>query len=249
MVAVPNHASGTSMVTAIDGRPSRVAWLVLAIDGPALDLEALCPGVVVRVVADPRRFRDILIAERPRLAIVSQPPAGRDDLALVSDERRRRTQFRALHIAPAAAVMDRLGALALGFDDALTAETSGAELAGRIAWLEERATTAMGSGTTLPVGDGLELDLAARELRRGASTIHLRPKEFGLLALLASRPGRVFTRRELLERVWGPNHPVGSRTVDVHVRWLRSKIEPEPDEPIYLVTARGAGYRLDADAR
>ncbi len=84
----------------------------------------------------------------------------------------------------------------------------------------------------------------AHELRRDGQVIHLRPKEFGLLALLAAHPGRAYTRRELLHLVWGPAHVGGPRTVDVHVRWLRSKIEPGP-EPAYLVTVRGVGYRLD----
>ncbi len=66
-----------------------------------------------------------------------------------------------------------------------------------------------------------------------------------MLALLATHPGRVYTRRELMERVWGTGRWDGSRTVDVHVRWLRSKIEPDPEHPIHLVTVRGVGYRLD----
>jgi DNA-binding response OmpR family regulator len=76
--------------------------------------------------------------------------------------------------------------------------------------------------------------------------IHLRPREYALLALLASHPGRAYSRRELLDRAWGRNHPGGEGTVDVHVRWLRSKIEPKPDQPVHLVTVRGTGYRLDS---
>jgi DNA-binding response OmpR family regulator len=79
--------------------------------------------------------------------------------------------------------------------------------------------------------------------------VHLRPKEYGLLALLAAHPGRAYSRRDLLDRVWGPHHRGGMRTVDVHVRWLRSKIEPVPDQPVLLVTVRGIGYRLDPAAR
>jgi two-component system response regulator RegX3 len=59
----------------------------------------------------------------------------------------------------------------------------------------------------------------------------------------------VYTRRQLLDRVWGPGHVGDPRTVDVHVRWLRSKIEPQPDAPLHLVTVRGVGYRLDPDPR
>jgi DNA-binding response OmpR family regulator len=99
------------------------------------------------------------------------------------------------------------------------------------------------------VADGLELDLVGHELRRGSEVVHLRPKEYGLLALLAAHPGRAYSRRELLDRVWGPDHTGGMRTVDVHVRWLRSKIEPVSDRPVHLVTVRGIGYRLDPPGR
>ena len=229
--------------------PDRAAWLVLADGGPVTELPALVKPTAVRVTKDRRRFRDILLAERPRIVVVSQPPGHDEEVELVAAERRRRSRLRALHIAPPDAVTDRMAALARGFDDALTTATSGNELAARLAWLEARARERPAPGAVLPVAEGLELDLAAHELRRGSQTVHLRPKEFGLLALLAAHPGRAYSRRELLERVWGHGHDSGPRTVDVHVRWLRSKIEPDPDRPIHLVTVRGVGYRLDPPDR
>ena len=143
----------------------------------------------------------------------------------------------------------RLAALVLGIDDALTTDMSPSELAGRLALLEERARARAQSGSLLPISDDVDLDLAARELRCRTGPIHLRPKEFGPLALLVSHPGRVFTRRELLGQVWGDGDRARSRTVDVHVRWLRSKIEPDPGRPVHLVPARGAGYRFDPPQR
>jgi DNA-binding response OmpR family regulator len=67
--------------------------------------------------------------------------------------------------------------------------------------------------------------------------------------MLAAHPGRAYTRRQLLDRVWGQHHDGDPRTVDVHVRWLRSKIEPRPDTPVHLATVRGVGYRLDPGLR
>ena len=233
--SVSGHGSGRE----------RAAWLVLAVDGPAVELPTLVPGTVVRVTADPRRFRDILLAERPRIAVVSEPPAGEDVLDAVAGERRRRARLRVVHLSPPDAATARLAALARGFDDVLTTETGSSELAGRLEWLESRVQQRPGAGSPLPVADDLELDLLAHELRRGQATVHLRPKEFGLLALLAGHPGRAYTRRELLQRVWGRDHGSGSRTVDVHIRWLRSKVEPDPEHPVHLVTVRGVGYRLD----
>ena len=124
-----------------------------------------------------------------------------------------------------------------------------AELAGRLAWLDGRARRRSPTGAIHVIGDGLELDVAAHELRREDRVIHLRPKEFGMLALLAAHPGRAYSRQELLDRVWGPDHQGSVRTIDVHVRWLRSKIEPFPDRPVHLVTVRGLGYRLDPPQR
>jgi DNA-binding response OmpR family regulator len=109
----------------------------------------------------------------------------------------------------------------------------------------ESVAAAAAHRTSLPVADGFELDLDARVLRYGPEPIHLRPIEFRLLATLAGAPGRAFTRRQLLETAWPSRHPVDLRTIDVHVHWLRSKIERDPSRPAYLVTVRGYGYRLD----
>ena len=100
---------------------------------------------------------------------------------------------------------------------------------------------------TLPVATDLdvELDLIARELRRAGRPVHVRPKEFLLLAILAANPGRAFSRRQLLDLAWEPERGIDTRTVDVHVHWLRAKIEAVPRRPIHLVTIRGYGYRLD----
>ncbi len=226
-----------------DARSTR--WLVLADDGPATLLPGAVAGVVVRVVADPRRFRDLLVRERPRVVICARPPASLHDLAVVEAERRRRPSLVSVLVSPPDAVDSRLEALAHGFDDALSSTVPVDELAGRLAWLEARSRSRAGPSRLLRFGEGYELDTAAHELRRQGEVIHLRPKEFGVLAVLAGRPGRVHTRAELLDRVWGSSHEGGGRTVDVHIRWLRAKLEADPGRPVMLVTVRGVGYRLD----
>ncbi|HEX5826610.1 MAG TPA: response regulator transcription factor [Candidatus Limnocylindrales bacterium] len=229
--------------------PVRAAWLVLAADGPAASLPALAAGTTVRVVSDPARFRAMLLAERPLIVVCAEPPADRAVLDLVVSERRRRARMRAVHLSAPEAVEPRLAALAAGFDDAVTTTMAATELVARVAWLAARARPQREDDGVLEISDRLELDLPAHELRRDGRVVHLRPKEFGLLALLAAHPGRAFSRQELLDRVWGPDHGGGARTVDVHVRWLRSKIEPEPVRPVHLVTVRGLGYRLDGPRR
>jgi DNA-binding response OmpR family regulator len=91
----------------------------------------------------------------------------------------------------------------------------------------------------------MELDLGRQALWRDGTWVHLRPKEARLLELFARSPGRVHSRAQILERVWGPAHAGDPRTVDVHVRWLRAKIERDPHAPTRLLTVRGVGYRLE----
>lgn len=227
-----------------DATPSqRRSWLVFADGGPAADL----PGSVVADVTlahGGSAFREALRTRRPSVVVCSYPPATATDIAAVARERLLRPSLRAVLITPPEAADLRLEALALGFDDAVASSIDPAELAGRLAWLAERVGDIDGVGAVLAFGDDFELDTMAHELRHRGRTVHLRPKEFGLLALLAAHPGRAYTRAELLDRVWGRRQS-GGRTVDVHVRWLRSKIEPDPERPSTLVTVRGVGYRLD----
>jgi DNA-binding response OmpR family regulator len=96
------------------------------------------------------------------------------------------------------------------------------------------------------VGD-LVVNRARREAAIGAKPLALRPKEFDLLYFLASHPNVVHSRKVLLQRVWGYDYPIDTRTVDVHVRWLRQKIEQDPQYPARIETVRGFGYRLVAD--
>ena len=103
--------------------------------------------------------------------------------------------------------------------------------------------------TDLPVADGFDLDLVGRRLRHDGRPVHLRPREFDLLATLASNPGRAFTRGQLIALAWDSEGQIGPRTVDVHIHWLRAKLERQPRQPIYLVTVRGFGYRLDPPSR
>ena len=219
----------------------RQTWIALASSGPV----AGC-GDVVTTASDAPEFLSLLDHARPRIAIVIEPPATTDLVERVALERRRRPSLRIVHLAADDAVDQRLHALRLGFDDALPLGIPREEFLGRLALLDEGSRASSHPTTRIALGDDLELDLAAKELRRDGLPIHLRPKEFGLLAMLAVHPGRAYTRRQLLDRVWGVDHDGDPRTVDVHVRWLRSKIEAEPGRPVRLVTIRGIGYRLDA---
>ena len=89
------------------------------------------------------------------------------------------------------------------------------------------------------------IDLARHEVLRQGEPLRLKPKEYDLLVFLARNKGIVLSRDLILERVWGWDYNGGSRTVDVHVRWLREKIEPDPSNPIRIVTVRTVGYRFE----
>ncbi|MDQ3448859.1 MAG: winged helix-turn-helix domain-containing protein [Chloroflexota bacterium] len=227
---------------------TRSDWLALA-DG--LDLTRLEPaglGVRLSITREPGVFRATLLSDRPSMAIVCVPPGSAAELDLVASERRRRSRLRVVLLNGQDGVTQRLAALRAGFDAALPIDVDADELRGRLALLAEQ-TREPRNGHRLRIVDGLELDLDSRELHRDGRPLHLRPKEFGLLDFLARHPGRTFTRRQLLDRVWGSDRDGDDRTVDVHVRWLREKLEEDPEHPRLLMTVRGVGYRLDPSDR
>jgi DNA-binding response OmpR family regulator len=225
---------------------ARPSWIALASGGPIAELNGTLGSSSLRVLSDRAEFVSLLTTSRPHVAILASPPATAEEEALALRERRRRPTLRIVHLTAGSDVAHRLEALRSGFDEALPDTVGPEELFDRLRILEERACART---RALDVARDVLLDPVAHEVRRGGELIHLRPKEFQLLAMLAAHPGRAYTRRQLLDRVWGPRHVGDPRTVDVHVRWLRSKIEPTPDAPVHLVTVRGVGYRLDPAGR
>jgi DNA-binding response OmpR family regulator len=142
--------------------------------------------------------------------------------------------------------MDRVSGLELGADDYITKPFSPREVVARVRAVLRRlsAPTAVDPHPAISAGD-LEIDPRSREVRRSDVELHLTPKEFDLLHLLASEPGRVFSRIELLDELWDFAFDGDPATVTVHVRRLREKIEDDPSAPSHLVTVWGAGYRFD----
>jgi DNA-binding response OmpR family regulator len=137
---------------------------------------------------------------------------------------------------------ERIAGLELGADDYVTKPYSPGEVVARVRAVLRRTA---GEGTApLEFGE-LAVDPARREVTRAGEVIHTTRKEFDLLFMLASNPGRVFTRAELVESVWGYVWTGDTETVTVHVRRLRAKIEDDPSQPRRLVTVHGVGYRFD----
>ena len=143
--------------------------------------------------------------------------------------------------------LDKVLGLELGADDYVTKPYSSRELLARI-----KAVLRRNTGQDEPGYDGI-LDIAGIRLDADRHTLHVQGeliaiplKEFELLEYLMSNAGRVLTRGQLIDRVWGTDYYGDTKTLDVHIKRLRSKIEVEPAEPVRLVTVRGLGYRFDA---
>ncbi|HEY4694180.1 MAG TPA: response regulator transcription factor [Bellilinea sp.] len=150
--------------------------------------------------------------------------------------------------------IDRVVGLEVGADDYMTKPFSMRELMARVKAMLRRVRLVREevalAGTTLTASlkftfEDLVIDNTRREVRRQDKVLALKPKEFELLHFLAQHRGQVLTREFILERVWGWGYIGDSRTVDVHVRWLREKIEANPAIPVRIVTVRGAGYRFE----
>jgi DNA-binding response OmpR family regulator len=142
--------------------------------------------------------------------------------------------------------LDKVVGLELGADDYITKPFSIREFRSRVRALLRRAAVtrqAPGDGDVISV-DGLEIDLGRRSVQVRDEPVRLTYVEFELLRTLASHPGRVYSRRMLLEALWGAADYREPRTIDVHIRHLREKLERDPADPEYILTVRGVGYRF-----
>jgi DNA-binding response OmpR family regulator len=138
--------------------------------------------------------------------------------------------------------IDRIMGLETGADDYVVKPFSLGELLARVRAVLRRSVPE--ATTALQAGD-LSLDLIGRKAYRGGDELHLSHKEFDLLAALIKNTGVALSRERLLQQVWGYDYPGDTRTVDVHIRWLREKIEEDAAEPMRIVTVRGVGYRFE----
>lgn len=141
--------------------------------------------------------------------------------------------------------MDKVVGLEIGADDYVTKPFGTRELLARVrAQIRRSESPAAESTGSVSVGD-IRLDVDRHQAFKSEVPLELKPREFDLLAFLMRNRGRAFTREQLLSQIWGYDFVGDTRTVDVHVRWLRKKIEDEPGSPHRLMTVRGTGYRFD----
>ncbi len=183
--------------------------------------------------------------ERPDLILLDVMMPKLDGLAVAAELRRLAFRTPILMLTAKGFVEDRIRGLDAGADDYLVKPFSGDELAARVRALLRRAgNERRPAPDRLHLGD-IQVDFVRCKARRGTQVVHLTPKEFGLLRLLAETPGAPVSRETCLDRLWGVAAFPTTRTVDTHVAALRAKIEPEPAQPRFLMTVHGLGYKLD----
>lgn len=215
-------------------------------DTLALNLRA--SGYEVVTAADGAAALEMAHAEAPDLIILDLMLPEIDGLT-VCRSLRQKAETPILILTARTGELDKIIGLESGADDYLTKPFSLGELQARIRALLRRAGPRrlgdeIRSGDPL-AGSVLTLNLVSRRAFLADRELVLSPKEFSLLAELMRHQGAVLSRDLLLTRIWGYDFYGDSRTVDVHVRWLREKIEPDPARPVRIVTVRGAGYRFE----
>ena len=159
---------------------------------------------------------------------------------------RRESDVPIIMLTAKDAEADKVAGLELGADDYLTKPFSMRELVARVRALVRRAAKsgALAESNEVLRGGPVELDVDAHEVRVGGEPVAIRPKEFELLESLMRRRGRLATREALIDEVWGPDYFGATKTLDVHIKRLRQKVEADPARPLHIVTVRGLGYKF-----
>ncbi|HSV73869.1 MAG TPA: response regulator transcription factor [Chthonomonadales bacterium] len=201
-------------------------------------------GYEALTATDAEQCMDAVRVQKPDLVIldVMLPTASGFDVCRLL---RKHSAVPIIMLTARADETDRVVGLELGADDYVTKPFSMRELMARVRGVLRRTgPTPHSSPSDMVVIGDIVIDMGRHEVEVRGAPVALSRKEFELLAFLAANPDQAFTRQVLLDRVWGADAYVGDRTVDVHVRWLREKVEADPSRPVHLLTLRGLGYKL-----
>ena len=234
------------MTTPVDRRPHRV---LLVEDEPGL-------AESVRYALDNEGF-DVFVAE-PGSAGLESARVNHPDLVLldlmlpgmsgldVCRQIRSSSDVPIIMLTAKDAESDKVAGLELGADDYMTKPFSMRELIARVRAQLRRAAKsgALSESNEVLRGGSIELDIDAHQARLNGEAVDLRPKEFELLESLMRRKNRLAARHTLIDEVWGPTYFGDTKTLDVHIKRLRQKLEPDPAGPTHIVTVRGLGYKF-----
>ena len=220
---------------------------ILIVEDDATLLETIAynlthEGYDVLKAADGIKGLDTARAEKPDLVILDLMLPGLDGLS-VCRAIRHEMSMPIMMLTARSGEVDRIVGLDSGADDYVVKPFSLGELLARIRAILRRGRPAA-AATSLESGD-LTLNLVSHKARRAGQELVLAPKEFDLLAELIRHKGAVLSRDLLLQRVWGFDFAGDTRTVDVHIRWLREKVEADAANPLRIQTVRGIGYRFE----
>jgi DNA-binding response OmpR family regulator len=212
----------------------------------ALDDILAAEGYRVLTAADGQAGCAMAVAEKPDLILLDIMLPKIDGLALCAELRRLAIAVPVLMLTARGQVEDRVAGLDTGADDYLVKPFSSDELLARVRALLRRGRRQSEAPAVLALGD-IVVDLAKLTARRGAEPLHLTAREYAMLRLLAESRGEPVTRERFLDVVWGYTAFPTTRTVDTHIAALRAKIESDPDNPQWITTVHGVGYRLEAE--
>jgi len=202
-------------------------------------------GYRVLTAADGQSGLERALAEKPDLILLDIMMPRLDGFALCAELRRLNNPVPILMLTARGQIEDRVHGLDVGADDYLVKPFSTEELLARVRALLRRVRKPTRAPAVLTFGD-TRVDLAKQTATRGRKPVHLTAKEFAMLRLLAEAQGEPVSRERFLDIVWGYTAFPTTRTVDNHIASLRSKIEQDPENPRWIQTVHGVGYRLEA---
>lgn len=203
-------------------------------------------GFEVESAADGDRGLSLGLSGKFDLILLDVMLPGKNGFEVCDEIRRADPEQPIIMLTAKTADEDIIRGLSLGADDYVSKPFSVAQLVLRVQAVLRRARVALDQGARLELGPDIEIDTVNLSGSRGTETLAFTRREIEVLQYLAAHPERPVSRDELLAKVWGYGKNLGieTRTVDIHIAKLRRKIEPDPKEPRYLLTVRGAGYRL-----
>src|SRR5437763_3590693 len=245
---IPQLAEATGVATA----PAPATSLLVIEDdeniSAALEEYFSRAGYTVTTAADGLAGVETAVKTRPDIVVLDLMLPKMDGLAVCKELRQKMAQMPIIMLTAKDDVVDRVLGLEMGADDYITKPFSLREVEARIKSVLRRAragaATEDGSDETPIVRGSLRVDPVRREVTIADRHVDLTPKEFDLLRLFASNPGRVFPRKYLLEKIWDYSYEGYDRTIDSHINRLRAKIEHNPENPQLVLTVWGIGYKF-----
>jgi DNA-binding response OmpR family regulator len=204
-------------------------------------------GYEVHVAEDGERGLELARGMAPDLVVLDVMLPKRNGLEVLQQLRAEGQSMPIIILSAKTGEMDKVAGLELGAEDYVAKPFSLAELLARVRAALRRGPSSGASSERNPkIAFGeVEIDVAARSVKRASEPVEMTAREFDVLMCLISERGRVLSREDIFRQVWGPNHHGTARTVDNFIQQLRAKLEADPQEPRHIQTVRGVGYRFD----